>query len=132
LALDELIDFQQLVDVLDAIAPRKQSNKGGRPAYPTEIELRVIILKRLNNLSNDQMNLLLNDRMSFQRFTKLSHSPNIPDADTIWVFEDLIGEQIAKPLFETVERQITQHGYGARKDQIVDAPLVPAPKQHIK
>ena len=33
LALDELIDFQQLVDVVEAIAPRKQSDKGGRPPY---------------------------------------------------------------------------------------------------
>ncbi len=58
LALDELIDFQQLVDVVEAIAPRKQSDKGGRPPYPTEIMLRVIILKRLNNLSNDQMEFM--------------------------------------------------------------------------
>jgi hypothetical protein len=41
-ALNELIDFKSLVDVVEAIAPRKQSEKGGRPAYPTEIMLRVI------------------------------------------------------------------------------------------
>jgi IS5 family transposase len=132
LALDELIDFQQLVDVVEAIAPRKRSDKGGRPPYPTEIMLRVIILKRLNNLSNDQMEFLLNDRMSFQRFTKLSHSPHIPDANTIWVFEERIGEASAKALFEAVERQITQHGYSARKGQIVDATIVPVPKQRIR
>ena len=132
LALNELIDFQQLVDVVETIAPRKQSEKGGRPPYPTEIMLRIIILKRLNNLSNDQMEFMLNDRMSFQRFTKLSHSPNIPDANTIWVFEERIGEQTAKALFEAVERQITQHGYSARKGQIVDATIVPVPKQRIR
>jgi hypothetical protein len=32
-ALNELIDFKPLVDVVEAIAPRKQSEKGGRPAY---------------------------------------------------------------------------------------------------
>jgi IS5 family transposase len=132
LALDELIDFQPLVDVIEALAPRKQSDKGGRPPYPTEIMLRVIILKRLNNLSNDQMEFMLNDRMSFQRFTKLTHSPNIPDANTIWVFEERIGEKSAKALFEAVERQITQHGYSARKGQIVDATLIPVPKQRIR
>ena len=132
LALDELIDFQQLVDVVEAIAPRKQSDKGGRPPYPTEIMLRVMILKRLNNLSNDQMEFMLNDRMSFQRFTKLTHSPNIPDANTIWVFEERIGEQTAKALFEAVERQINEYGYSARKGQIIDATIVPVPKQRIR
>jgi IS5 family transposase len=132
LALDELIDFKPLVEVVDKTAPRKQSEKGGRPAYPTEIMLRIIILKRLNNLSNDQMEFMLNDRMSFQRFTKLTHSPNIPDANTIWVFEERIGEKTAKALFEAVERQITQHGYSARKGQIVDATLIPVPKQRIR
>ena len=131
-ALNELIDFKSLVDVVEAIAPRKQSEKGGRPAYPTEIMLRVIILKRLNNLSNDQIEFMLNDRMSFQRFTQLSDSPNIPDANTIWVFEERIGEKTAKALFDAVERQITQHGYSARKGQIVDATLIPVPKQRIR
>ncbi|MBD3768243.1 MAG: transposase, partial [Gammaproteobacteria bacterium] len=46
-----------------------------RPQYPTQIMLRVSILKHLNTLSNDQMEFMLNDRMSFQRFTKLTHSP---------------------------------------------------------
>ncbi len=131
LALDELIDFKPLVEVVDKTAPRKRSEKGGRPPYPTEIMLRVIILKRLNNLSNDQMEFMLNDRMSFQRFTKLTHSPNIPDANTIWVFEERIGEKTAKALFEAVERQIRLSGYSARKGQIVDATLVPVPKQRI-
>ena len=131
LALDELIDFKPLVEVVDKTAPRKRSEKGGRPPYPTEIMLRVIILKRLNNLSNDQMEFMLNDRMSFQRFTKLTHSPNIPDANTIWVFEERIGEKTAKALFEAVERQIRLGGYSARKGQIVDATLVPVPKQRI-
>ena len=93
--------------------------------------LRVIILKRLNNLSNDQMEFMLNDRMSFQRFTKLTHSPTIPDANTIWVFEERIGEKTAKALFEAVERQIRLSGYSARKGHIVDATLVPVPKQRI-
>jgi IS5 family transposase len=58
LALDELIDFKPLVEVVDKTAPRKRSEKVGRPPYPTEIMLRVIILKRLNNLSvNNAVNL---------------------------------------------------------------------------
>jgi IS5 family transposase len=63
--LDELIDFKPLVEVVDKTAPRKRPKKGGRPPYPTEVMLRIIILKHLNNLSNDQMEFMINDRMSF-------------------------------------------------------------------
>lgn len=37
----------------------------------------------------------------------------------------------AEALFAVVEQQILQHGYLARGGQIIDANLVPAPKQHF-
>ena len=55
----------------------------------------------------------------------------LPDRTTIWHFENRIGVVGAKALFAAVEQHILQHGHVARGGQIMDATLVPAPKQHF-
>jgi len=49
--------------------------------------VRILVLKRLYNLSDEQMEYQLLDRMSYQRFCGLEDAMNIPDRTTIWTFE---------------------------------------------
>jgi IS5 family transposase len=124
-------DFVALAQRVDEIAPRPVSLKGGRPPFPTETMVRILALKRLYNLSDEQMEFQLLDRMSYQRFCGLTDAANIPDRTTIWEFENRIGVDGAKALFDGMTSQLLQAGYLARSGQIVDATLVPAPKQHF-
>ncbi len=62
------IDFAQLARLLDALIERSYGRKGGRPAYPTEGMVSILVLKRLYNLSDEQMEHKLLDRASYQRF----------------------------------------------------------------
>jgi transposase, IS5 family len=126
------IDFAALAAEVDRIAPRPVSTLGGRPPYPTETMIRILVVKRLHNHSDEQMEFLLLDRMSYQRFCGLSDAANIPDRTTIWTFENRIGAIGAQALFDAMEQQLLRHGYMARCGQIIDATLVPAPKQHFK
>jgi hypothetical protein len=48
------------------------SSQGGRPPFPTEAMVRILILKRLYNLCDEQMEYQLLDRMSYQRFCGLT------------------------------------------------------------
>lgn len=128
--IEQHIDFSALAANVDHLAPRPESPRGGRPPYPTETMVRILILKRLYNLSDEQMEYQLLDRMSYQRFCGLSHSINIPDRTTIWHFENRIGEDGAQALFDGVSTQLARRGFIARGGQIIDASLVPAPKQH--
>jgi len=91
--------------------------------------VRILVLKRLHNLSDEQMEYQLLDRMSYQRFCGLEDAINIPDRTTIWKFEQRIGESGAKALFDGVSTQLLKKGFIARGGQIIDASLVPAPKQ---
>jgi IS5 family transposase len=125
------IDFAALAAEVDRVAPRPVSLQGGRPPFPTGTMVRILVLKRLYNLSDEEMEYQLLDRMSYQRFCGLTDSASIPDRTTIWTFENRIGESGAKALFDGVERQLLKHGYIARGGQIIDATLVPAPKQHF-
>ena len=130
-ALDKHIDFAALAAHVDRAAPRKESLQGGRPPYPTETMVRILVVKRLHNLSDEQVEFQLNDRLSFQRFCGLQHSATIPDRTTVWTFENRIGAAAAKALFEAVQVQLQKRGYLARCGQIIDATLVPAPRQHL-
>ena len=129
--LDRHIDFAALAAQVDRVAPRPTSAQGGRPPYPTETMVRLLVVKRLHNLSDEQLEFQLLDRMSFQRFCGLSQSASIPDRTTVWTFENRIGADAAKAVFEAVQVQLQRRGYLARCGQIIDATLVPAPRQHI-
>jgi len=60
--------------------------------------VRILVLKRLNNLSDERMEFLLLDRLSYQRFCGLTQALNVPDRTTIWTFENRIGEAGATAL----------------------------------
>lgn len=70
----QIVDFQGLADAVDVVAPRLLQEKGGRPPYPTEVMVRVLVVKRLHGLSDEQTEFHLLDRRSFQRFCGLEHS----------------------------------------------------------
>ena len=124
------MDFAALAARVDEVAPRKDAGKGGRPAYPTETMVRIVVLKRLYNLSDEAMEYQLLDRMSYKRFCGLADSRTIPDRTTLWNFANRIGEEGARALFDGVHSQLLSQGFIARGGQIIDATLVPAPKQH--
>ncbi|ACX95334.1 IS5 family transposase [Halothiobacillus neapolitanus] len=127
--IEACIDFAALAAEVDRIAPRPVSVQGGRPPYPTETMVRILVLKRLYNLSDEQMEYQLLDRMSYKRFCGLSQATNIPDRTTVWTFENRIGEVGAQVIFDGVTTQLLKKGFIARGGQIIDATLVPAPKQ---
>ncbi|MFN5746133.1 MAG: transposase, partial [Methylococcaceae bacterium] len=119
--IEACIDFKALAASVDQVAPRGECAKGGRPAYPTETMVRILVLKRLNNHSDERMEFLLLDRLSYQRFCGLTHSLKVPDRTTIWSFENRIGEVGAMALFEGVSRQLLKKGFIARGGQMIDA-----------
>ena len=125
------IDFAHLAALVEAFIERSDGRKGGRPPYPTEVMVRILVLKRLYNLSDEQMEYQLLDRMSYQRFCLLQNSMNVPDRNTIWRFSERIGIDGVTALFQGVDAQLHRHGYIARGGQAIDATLVPAPRQRI-
>lgn len=129
--LDKHVDFAALAAEIDRWAPRPSHPKGSRPPYPTELMMRLLVLQRLFNLSDEQMELQLLDRMSFQRFARLKHSGRAPDRNTIWCFrERLVKANVEHQMFAEVQLQLQVQGFQARAGQIIDACIVRAPTQH--
>ena len=57
-------------------------------------------------------------------------SDRVPDAKTIWLYEDIMSKQAAgKDLFGMFFRELTAKGYVAEEGRIVDATFIEAPKR---
>ena len=108
------IDFAHLTQVIDELLPRGDAAKGGRPPYPTGVMVRILILKHLYNLSDEQMEYQLLDHMIYQRFCLLADIANISDRNTIWHYQQRLGLDGVAALLQAVEGLLLQRGYLAR------------------
>lgn len=72
----------------------------------------------------------LSDRLSFQRFLGLGLDGRVPDATTVWLFrERLVQAKAIDRLFARFEAALKDRGYLAMGGQILDATIVPGPRQ---
>jgi len=91
---------------------------------------KILMLQALYNLSDDQAEFMLQDRLSFMRFLGLGLSDRVPDAKTIWLFREHLAEARAvENLFARFDRHLAKAGYLAMGGQIIDGTIVAAPKQ---
>ncbi|OIR00279.1 hypothetical protein GALL_177370 [mine drainage metagenome] len=68
------VDFAALTVKIDRAAPRPGRARGRRLPFATELMVRALVIQQLDNLSDEQMEYQLLDRLSFQdvqaRWTK--------------------------------------------------------------
>ena len=89
-----------------------------------------IIPPVLYNLSDDQVEHQIRDRLSFMRFLGLGLEDRVPDAKTVWLYrEQLTQAGVIEALFETFDGHLKDQGYLAMGGQIIDASIVAVPKQ---
>ena len=84
------IDFDLFRALLEDRLSKLPKVKGGRPPYGYVLMFKVFRLQRYCNLSDDQVEYQINDRMSFMRFLNLSIADDIPDSKTVWHFREQI------------------------------------------
>ena len=87
-----IIDFESFRPLLVSAARKERKNNAGRPAFDVVMMFKVLVLQRLFNLSDDQTEYQITDRISFQRFIGLSLGEHVPDAKTIWLFRDTLSK----------------------------------------
>ena len=70
--LKALVDFESFRSLIKKELGFKRSPKGGRPPYDCILILKILILQTLYNLSDDQIEFQIKDRLSFMRFLSLN------------------------------------------------------------
>ena len=107
----------------------KKSNAGRKP-IDVVVMFRMLVLQSLYNLSDEQVEYQVRDRLSFTRFLGLGIEDGIPDGTTLWLFrETLTKAGLVEKLFERFGQHLEAKGYIARGGQMVDATIVSVPKQ---
>lgn len=128
--LNAIVKWHIFTPVLNKAIPRPKYEKGGRPPYDNLLMFKILVIKRLYNLSHDQTEFQINDRLSFMRFLGLDLGSTVPDAKTIWLYEDMLSKSEAgKELFDQFFGEILKAGYVTRAGSIVDASFMEAPKR---
>lgn len=104
--------------------------KGGRPAFDPVAMFKVLIVQAQHNLSDAKMEFMIRDRLSWMRFLGFTLGDATPDENTIRHFRNKMTETgTLKRMMKAFDWQLQKKGYIPMSGQIVDASLVPAPKQ---
>jgi IS5 family transposase len=118
--ISRIINWKRLGSKLEFMIRR---GKMGRPPYPSLSLFKVLVLQRLYNLSDPQMEEMLYDRLSFRRFCDFGLTDKLPDETTICKFRGALGNKV-NGLLEAVLQDLAEQGLTMKGGAIVDATVI--------
>jgi transposase, IS5 family len=88
------------------------------------------VLQRYYNLSEEQTQYQINDRLSFQKFLGITLADKVPDKNTIWDFKEALNRNNGiEKLFTRFDEQLRKAGLVGSEGKIIDASFVDVPRQ---
>ncbi|WP_416670108.1 IS5 family transposase [Egbenema bharatensis] len=129
--LDQIIPWQEFRPTLEKIHNKPRKSNAGRKAMDVVVMFKLLVLQQLYNISDEELEYQVSDRLSFMQFMGFGLADEVPDATTVWLFRKQLSEQgLIEAVFEQFDGYLVEQGYAAKGGQIVDATLIPVPKQH--
>ena len=103
--LSEYIDWSIFEAPLDQAFRNETKDllKGGRPPFSKLILFKALIIQSLYNLSDDQLEFQIVDRVSFKRFLGLKKSDKVPDSLTFWFLREQLIEKDVIMVFQNLQ-----------------------------
>ena len=103
-AISALVPWESFRADIEAVALTPEAEKksrAGRKPFDALLMFRMLILQSLYNLSDEQIEYQVGDRMSFTRFLGLEFEDDIPDGTTLWVFREKLAQAgLVEKLFD--------------------------------
>jgi IS5 family transposase len=128
--IQAIVDWKLFRPLVEVVRDKERKSNAGRKPFDVVLMFKVLILQSLYNLSDEQTEFQIRDRLSFMRFLDLSLGDDVPDAKTIWLFREQLSEAgVIEKAFDQFEAYLCEQGFSARRGQIVDASIVPVPRQ---
>jgi IS5 family transposase len=128
--LNALIDWEIFREPLSQVREKERLSPAGRPPFDALLMFKVLVLKTIHNLSDDQREYQIRDRLSFKNFLGLTILDRIPDAKTIWLFADQLKSLgLERVLFDRFEQELQRQGFAVKSGLIADGTIVEVPKQ---
>jgi transposase, IS5 family len=100
--LKAMIPWENFRALLESIREKPRKSNAGRKPFDVILLFKLMILQQLYNISDEELEYQVNDRLSFMQFLGLSLEDLVPDATTLWLFR----------------QQLTDSGQGTRQQRV--------------
>jgi len=132
--IDAIVPWEEFRPTLERVWRKPEAerrSRAGRKPMDRVVMVETLVLGALYNLSDDQIEYQVRDRLSFMRVLGLGLADRVPDAKTVWLYrEGLAQAGMVEALFRQFDGYLARQGYIARGGHILDASIVPVPKNH--
>src|SRR4029079_9371390 len=100
--IDRLVPWESFRAEIEAVVLTPgalNTTSAGRKPFDAILMFRMLVLQALNNLSDEQVEYQVRDRLSFS--LRLAIEDSIPDATTLWLFREKLSKAgLIATLFE--------------------------------
>ena len=100
--IDELLDDERFMEPYIQKHPTK--TKMGRPTYPIEKYLRLMVLKRKYHLGYESLIQEVGDSFTWRRFCRIAIDEPMPDPSTLIYARKRYGEEVVNQAVSTIEK----------------------------
>jgi hypothetical protein len=116
--IDAVVPWEEFRPLLEQIWRKPESerkSRAGRKPMDAVLMFKTLVLGALYNLSDDQIEYQISDRLSFMRFLGLGLGDRVPDAKTVWLCPEALAQAgKVDDLFKMFDRHL------ARQTAIID------------
>ena len=120
--IDAVVPWEEFRPTLERVwrkPDEARKSRAGRKPMDAVLMFKTLVLSALYNLSDDQIEYQVRDRLSFMRFLGLGLEDRVPDAKTVWLYrEGLAQAGLVEELFRQFDGYLSRQGYIARGGQI--------------
>lgn len=128
--LNAVIDWELFRPLLELVDDKQRKSKAGRKPMDRVLMFKMLVLQNKYNLSDEQLEFQVTDRLSFARFLGLMLDGDVPDSRTVWAFRDALkAKDLMVKLMQRFDQALLDLGVQLNSGQIIDATFVPVPIQ---
>ena len=129
----KIVNFELFREMITETLDYGYKVQRGRPPFDPIVMFKILILQSMHNLSDKKAEQMVRGYLPWwMLFLGFEFGDVMPDENTIRHFRNRLTEMELLPvLMQAFEKELSDNDYDARGGMIVDATLVPSPKQRL-
>jgi len=132
LKINKIINWEIFREPLESTLRKPDYSTGGRPPWDVILMFKIVMLISWYNLSYNQAQYQVNNRLDFMRFLGVEVGERLPDENTIWDFKEALKNTgLDRRLFELFNEDLENYGIKVSTGIMVDASFVEVPRRRV-